>query len=188
MLDMPAWRVWMRVTLRRSLGCHRRGRTGGGRAHRRRHDRHRPAPGPDLCRGGLRPVHARPWPGRRGGRLDPAADRARARRSLVLARGLDRADPARLASAFARARRWTLGRWRVPVGACLVLVVGNLMALPLYSLLWRAGRVGGRARLGQPPVLVVLWPGGNAPVRRVGKLGADPDQPGARGVPRRRSR
>ena len=25
------------------------------------------------------------------------------------------------------------------------------MALPLYSLIWRAGRVGGRARLGQPP-------------------------------------
>ncbi len=26
------------------------------------------------------------------------------------------------------------------------------MAVPLYSLIWRAGRVGGRARLGQPPV------------------------------------
>ena len=34
----------------------------------------------------------------------------------------------------------------------VVLLVGNVMAVPLYSLLWRAGRVGGRARLGQPPV------------------------------------
>lgn len=70
---------------------------------------------------------------------------------LLLARGLERSDPARLASAFARARRWRLGPWRVPVGVLLILVVGNLTALPLYSLLWRAGRVGGRARLGQPP-------------------------------------
>ena len=36
-------------------------------------------------------------------------------------------------------------------GRCLVLVVGNVVALPLYSLIWRAGRVGGRAALGQPP-------------------------------------
>jgi iron(III) transport system permease protein len=68
-----------------------------------------------------------------------------------LARTLVHADPARLASAFAPARVWRLGRWRTPLGALLVLLVGNLMALPLYSLVWRAGRVGGRARLGQPP-------------------------------------
>jgi iron(III) transport system permease protein len=72
--------------------------------------------------------------------------------SIVLAaRSLVRADPARLASAFAPARRWQLGRRRVAVGAALLLVVGNLVAFPLYSLVWRAGRVGGRARLGQPP-------------------------------------
>jgi iron(III) transport system permease protein len=70
---------------------------------------------------------------------------------LILARGLRRADPARLASAFARARRWELGAWRVPLGAGLILFVGDLVAVPLYSLIWRAGRVGGRARLGQPP-------------------------------------
>ena len=70
---------------------------------------------------------------------------------VLIARSLIRADPARLASAFVPARRWKLGRWRVAVGAALLLLVGNLVALPLYSLVWRAGRVGGRARLGQPP-------------------------------------
>ena len=34
----------------------------------------------------------------------------------------------------------------------LALLVGNALALPLYALIWRAGRVGGRATLGQPPV------------------------------------
>src|SRR5208282_3139349 len=70
---------------------------------------------------------------------------------VLVARSLIRADPARLASAFVPARRWKLGRWRVAAGAALLLLVGNLVALPLYSLVWRAGRVGGRARLGQPP-------------------------------------
>ena len=70
---------------------------------------------------------------------------------VLVARSLVRADPARLASAFAPARLWKLGRWRVAAGASLLLLVGNLVALPLYSLVWRAGRVGGRARLGQPP-------------------------------------
>jgi iron(III) transport system permease protein len=31
-------------------------------------------------------------------------------------------------------------------------VVGNALALPLYGLVWRAGRVGGKASLGRPPV------------------------------------
>jgi len=70
----------------------------------------------------------------------------------LLARSLMRADPARLASAFGCARTWPLGRWRVPLGLTLVILVGNVMAVPLYSLIWRAGRVGGRARLGLPPV------------------------------------
>ena len=70
----------------------------------------------------------------------------------LLARSLMRADPARLASAFARAGTWKLGRWRVPLGVTVVFLVGNVLAVPLYSLIWRAGRVGGRARLGMPPV------------------------------------
>ncbi|WP_435021698.1 ABC transporter permease [Tundrisphaera sp. TA3] len=60
-----------------------------------------------------------------------------------------RLDPARLASAASRARDWPLGRWRVPVGMAILMTAGNLVALPLYSLVWRAGRVGGVA--GRPP-------------------------------------
>ncbi len=70
---------------------------------------------------------------------------------LIAARGLMRADPARLASAALRGRTWSLGRWRVPLGGLVVLVAGNLVAVPLYGLLWRAGRVGGKAALGQVP-------------------------------------
>jgi iron(III) transport system permease protein len=71
---------------------------------------------------------------------------------LIVGRMLSRVDPARIVSSFARARRWHLGVWRVPVGLLLAALVGNAIALPLYSLIWRAGRVGGRANLGQPPV------------------------------------
>jgi iron(III) transport system permease protein len=71
---------------------------------------------------------------------------------LLVGRLLVRANPARLASAYHRARTWSLGRARTPLGAVVVLVVGSVIVLPFYSLLWRAGRVGGRARLGQPPV------------------------------------
>jgi iron(III) transport system permease protein len=70
---------------------------------------------------------------------------------LLGARGLLNADPARLATAASRARIWRLGAWRVPLGVAAVLIVGNLAALPLYSLVWRAGRVGGRAARGAPP-------------------------------------
>ena len=56
-----------------------------------------------------------------------------------------RIDPARVVSAAIRARDWRLGPWRVPVGLGLIATVGNLVALPIYSLIWRAGRVGGRA-------------------------------------------
>ncbi len=66
-------------------------------------------------------------------------------------RGLLKADPARLASAAARAKTWRLGVWRIPVGLAVVAIVGNGVALPLYSLVWRAGRVGGSASGGRPP-------------------------------------
>ena len=71
---------------------------------------------------------------------------------LVLARWLTRVDPARLATAFSAPRLWHLGPLRVPLGLALCLVVGNLTALPLYSLVWRAGRVGGNATRGLAPV------------------------------------
>ncbi len=62
-----------------------------------------------------------------------------------------RVDPARVVSASTRARDWSLGRWRVPAGLAMSLTAGNLVALPVYSLIWRAGRVGGRAVDGIPP-------------------------------------
>jgi iron(III) transport system permease protein len=73
--------------------------------------------------------------------------------SLILITGgvLGRFDPARLVSSFQRARLWQLGLWRIPCGAVLLALIGNAAALPLYGLVWRAGRVGGRATLGRPP-------------------------------------
>ena len=70
---------------------------------------------------------------------------------LIVGRALSRLDPARLVSSFSQARTWRLGGWRVPGGVLLVALIGNIVAFPLYSLLWRAGRVGGRATLGRPP-------------------------------------
>ena len=70
---------------------------------------------------------------------------------LVVGRALSRLDPARLISPFSQARTWRLGGWRVPGGVLLAALIGNIVAFPLYSLLWRAGRVGGRATLGRPP-------------------------------------
>ena len=78
---------------------------------------------------------------------------------LIVGRALSRLDPARLVSSFSHARTWHLGRWRVPGGFLLIAMMGNMIAFPLYSLFWRAGRVGGRATLGQPPSwsLSGLW-------------------------------
>lgn len=78
---------------------------------------------------------------------------------VLAARWLARSDPARLAAAYSRSHRWPLGRWRVPAGILSSLLVLALLAVPLYGLLWRAGRVGGRARLGLPPAwsLSGLW-------------------------------
>jgi iron(III) transport system permease protein len=70
---------------------------------------------------------------------------------LLAGRALSRLDPARLASVSAGARAFRLGRWRVPAGLLLALLVGNALAFPFYAMVWRAGRVGGRATLGQPP-------------------------------------
>jgi iron(III) transport system permease protein len=70
---------------------------------------------------------------------------------VFVGRLLARLDPARVVSSFSRARVWHLGRWRLPCGLLLSALVGNAAAVPLYSLVWRAGRVGGRATLGRPP-------------------------------------
>ena len=80
---------------------------------------------------------------------------------LIAARSLGRFDPARMVSSFQRARLWRLGRWRIPCGLVLLGLIGNITALPLYSLVWRAGRVGGRATLGRPPSWSVSGLGGS---------------------------
>ncbi len=71
---------------------------------------------------------------------------------ILAGRALSRLDPARLASVSSGARAWRLGPWRIPSGVLLSLLAGNALAFPLYAMIWRAGRVGGRATLGQPPV------------------------------------
>jgi iron(III) transport system permease protein len=70
---------------------------------------------------------------------------------FIVGQTLERYDPARVVSSLLRARLWQLGWWRIPCGAFLIALIGNVAAVPLYSLVWRAGRVGGRATLGRPP-------------------------------------
>ncbi len=69
---------------------------------------------------------------------------------LIAARALLRVDPARVLSASARSRDWRLGRWRGPVGLAVMASAGSLVALPMFSLVWHAGRVVDRARPGAP--------------------------------------
>ena len=65
---------------------------------------------------------------------------------VVAARWLLRTDPARIASASNIAPPFLLGRWRWPATLVVTLMLGSLLGLPLYSLLWQAGRVRGDAR------------------------------------------
>jgi iron(III) transport system permease protein len=149
-LDMPAWRVWYKITLRRGIGAIAAAciavavLTSGDMTVT------------DLLQ--VRTYAEEAYVQFTLGQGPGAAAAVSVPPLLVLgiailllARSLVRADPARLASAFGRARTWRLSRWRVVAGVALVLLIGNVIALPLYSLLWRAGRVGGRAGLGQPP-------------------------------------
>jgi iron(III) transport system permease protein len=78
---------------------------------------------------------------------------------LVVGWALGRLDPARIVSSFERGRVWRLGPWRITCGLVLLALIGSMEVLPLVSLLWRAGRVGGRATMGRPPSwsLSGLW-------------------------------
>lgn len=69
----------------------------------------------------------------------------------LLAWGLLRVDPARLATAIGPGKVWHLGRWRSPIGLLVAMTAGPLVALPLFSLVSWAGRVGGSATLGRGP-------------------------------------
>jgi iron(III) transport system permease protein len=151
LLDMPIWKVWTRVTLRRSAGAIAAAALGlavltaGDMTVT------------DLLQ--VRTYAEEAYTQYSLGRGPADAAVVSVPPLIVLgclillaARWIARADPARLAAAYARARRWPLGRWRVPAGLLTLSLVGGLAAIPLYSLVWRAGRVGGRARLGLPPI------------------------------------
>jgi len=60
-------------------------------------------------------------------------------------------DPRRFASTARHAKVWRLEAWRLPLGLMTSLLLVSLMALPLGTLIWRAGRVGGNAALGRLP-------------------------------------
>ena len=131
-------------------GRARRRGAGGGRADGGRHDRHRPAPGPHVRRGGLRSVQLGQRAGAAAAVTLAAAARARRRWSSLAARGLlarrpgaaglgGRAGPGLAARGVAGPGR--AGRRR----SCGIAS----SALPLYSLVWRAGRVGGRRAAGR---------------------------------------
>jgi iron(III) transport system permease protein len=70
---------------------------------------------------------------------------------IIVGRTLARLDPSRLVSSFSRARLWPLGQMRMVCGGLLFALIATSMALPIYSLIWRAGRVAGRANQGRPP-------------------------------------
>ncbi len=70
---------------------------------------------------------------------------------LIGGRMLLQLDPARAASAGARARTWPLGRSREILSIQVWLILGSLLILPLYGLIWRAGRVGSGLIPGQGP-------------------------------------
>ena len=69
---------------------------------------------------------------------------------LLGTRALLDADPARLASAVTRSKIWSLGPYRFLIGFAILLAILAFIAIPLSSLVWHAGRVGRSARIGPP--------------------------------------
>jgi iron(III) transport system permease protein len=68
---------------------------------------------------------------------------------IVVAWTFLRADPPRQATARAGSGQWPLDRFRAPVSVVAWFAAAILLALPIYALVWRAGRVGGAP--GRPP-------------------------------------
>lgn len=160
LLDWPAWRVWLGVTLRRSLGAIAAAALAVAVL----------AAG-DMTVTDLLQVRTYAEEAYVQFTLGdgPASAAAVAIPPLLVVavlvllvgRSLSRRAPRRLASAFERSKTWRLGGWRVPLGVFSAALVGNVVALPLYSLIWRAGRVGGRATLGKPPTWSLAGLGGS---------------------------
>lgn len=150
LLDLPAWRVLARVTLRRSLGA----LAGAALAVA-------VLTAGDMTVTDLLQVRTYAEEAYLQFRIGqgPAASSAVALPPLAVlgvlivlaSRGLLRADPARLASMAEKGKLWRLGRWRIPLGLLAWTSAGVIVLLPLTALVWRAGRVGGAAALGQPP-------------------------------------
>src|SRR5581483_37725 len=98
---------------------------------------------------------------------------------LVLqARALLRIEPSRLASARSGGRTWALGRWRAPAGIAALLAVLAAIALPVYGLIWRAGRVSAAPALGR----VWTFDGLVGSLRRAWVDLVDPQSPWSRTV------
>jgi iron(III) transport system permease protein len=152
LLDMPAWRVLFRITLRRSVGA----LAGAALAVA-------VLTATDMTVTDVLQVRTYAEEAYVQYQLGhgPAAAAAVTLPPLLVfgtlvvlgTRGLLRADPARLATAVGggRGKTWSLGRWRIPIGVIVAVAGGPLAALPLYSLVWWAGRVGGSARLRRGP-------------------------------------
>lgn len=66
---------------------------------------------------------------------------------------LVRTDPERLPLATIPQRVWTLGRLRWPLAILVATFFAALVGLPLYGLIWRAGRVG----IAVPPASGQTW-------------------------------
>ncbi len=141
-LDLPAWRVAWSVTLRRSLGAI----AGAALAVAI-------LTASDMTVTDLIPLrtyaeesYTLAQLGIDQGRLAALSTLPQLAVILVLvllgSRSLLKLDPARAASAGARARTWPLGRARETLTWQVWLIVATLLTLPLFGLLWRAGRVG----------------------------------------------
>ena len=149
-MDLPAWRVAWRITLRRSIGAIAASAlavavlTAGDMTVT------------DLVfvRSYAEEAYNQYAQGRGPGTASAVALPPILALGIAISLGaslLLRADPARLPSPNSRARPWRLGRARIPAGFLAGSLVTFLVILPVYGLAWRAGRVGGRASLGIAP-------------------------------------
>lgn len=146
MLDMSAWRVILRVTLRRSLGAI----AGAALAVA-------VLTASDMTVTDLLQVRTFAEEAYLRGQLGQGQGAAAASVALPMlvtlgvliffaARAILSAEPERLPSADVASEPFALGRWRVPAGVASWLTLGTLAGLPIYGMIWRAGRVG---RLGE---------------------------------------
>jgi iron(III) transport system permease protein len=147
-LDLPPWRVVLQVTLRRSLGALAAASlavlvlTAGDMSvtdllsvrtyAEESYTQYQSGNSPRAAAVALPPLFA-------FGAL-----------ILVGVRSLLKVDPARILSASDRSRDWRLGHWRLPTGLAVMATFGNVVALPIFSLIWHAGRVVDRLRPGEP--------------------------------------